>query len=391
MDAIQPKINIGIVGHVDHGKTTITKNLSGNWTDKHSEEKKRRITIKLGYTNFSIYKDNKDNYSTENIGEFVNTYSIVDSPGHESFMATMICGSSIMDYALLVVDAFEKFPMPQTIEHLKILENQNCKNIIVVQNKVDSISKEDAKKNFLEIKEFLSNTKFNDAKIIPISAFYKANMSNLLKYISSEFIPLSLVEKEKPEFTIIKSFDVNKPGTDYKNIVGGILGVSIRKGSLKIGDEISISPGIKTTKNGISKYENITTKITGIKTDKTNLEKADSGGCVALMCDIDSFLTKNDSLVGQVGFSLEDKKEILYEVCGDVKLFDNASKMVFKGEILMMIVNSFTTIGIVSNIEKNSLKIKLKRPIVKLNENTCIIFRQDSNKKWGVIGSIHIK
>ena len=119
---IQPTINMGIVWHVDHGKTTLTKLLSGKWTDTHSEEKKRGITIKLGYTNFTIFSDKKDFSTKKKEGfEEIKKISIVDAPGHEAFMATMISGSAVMDCALLVVAADEKCPQPQTIEHLKTL------------------------------------------------------------------------------------------------------------------------------------------------------------------------------------------------------------------------------------------------------------------------------
>jgi translation initiation factor 2 subunit 3 len=184
---IQPTINIGIVGHVDHGKTTLTKLLSGKWTDTHSEEKKRGITIKLGYTNFTIFS--KENEFNVKSGDAIGKYSIVDAPGHESFMATMISGAAVMDCALLLVAANEKCPQPQTIEHLKTLELAGIKDIIVIQNKVDLVTKEEALENFKEINEFLRGTVAENAPIIPLSAQHGANLSALLGYISKSFQP----------------------------------------------------------------------------------------------------------------------------------------------------------------------------------------------------------
>lgn len=128
----QPCVNIGMVGHVDHGKTTLVKALSGVWTDTHSEEMKRGISIRLGYADTTFRKcpecglpggytvSNKcDQCEAET--EEVRTVSFVDSPGHETLMATMLSGAAIMDGAILVIAANEECPQPQTKEHLMAL------------------------------------------------------------------------------------------------------------------------------------------------------------------------------------------------------------------------------------------------------------------------------
>jgi len=127
--AIQPEINIGLVGHVDHGKTTLTQQLTGHWTDTHSEEIKRGITIRLGYANTIIYKYKKvaapQCYTTKpdpkKQADVVRAISLVDAPGHESLMATMLAGATIMDGALLLITANEECPQPQTKEHIVAL------------------------------------------------------------------------------------------------------------------------------------------------------------------------------------------------------------------------------------------------------------------------------
>ena len=135
----QPEVNIGLVGHVDHGKTTLTERLSGKWTDTHSEELKKGITIRLGYANTSFKKctkckgekvytvKDKCNYCNSNT-KVLRTVSFVDAPGHESLMATMLSGANVMDGALLLVSANESCPQPQTREHLMALEIIGIKN-----------------------------------------------------------------------------------------------------------------------------------------------------------------------------------------------------------------------------------------------------------------------
>ena len=162
----QPTVNIGLVGHVDHGKTTLTKALSGIWTDTHSEERKRGISIKLGYADTAFYKTKDGVYypsgrhpkgEKDSKEDLQRVVSFVDAPGHETLMAIMITGASIMDGALLMVAANETCPQPQTREHLMALNISGIKNIIVVQNKIDLVTKERAIESYNEIKEFLKD------------------------------------------------------------------------------------------------------------------------------------------------------------------------------------------------------------------------------------------
>ena len=168
MTVSQPMMNIGLVGHVDHGKTTLTQALTGKWTDQHSEEMKRGISIKLGYADANFYKINpikgesfytsdpdKEEYADFK-KEYVCSVSFVDAPGHESFMATMLSGAAIMDHAILIIAANEKCPQPQTREHLSALEIMGLTNVLVVQNKIDICSEERAIESYKEIKDFPS-------------------------------------------------------------------------------------------------------------------------------------------------------------------------------------------------------------------------------------------
>ncbi len=148
----QPAVNIGIVGHVDHGKTTLLERLSGKWADTHSEEIKRGITIRLGYADVIFRKCRKCNLFTtkekcpecKEETDVSRKLSFVDAPGHESLMATMLAGATIMDGALLLIAANEECPQPQTREHVMALEIIGVDNIVIAQNKIDLISEEQA-------------------------------------------------------------------------------------------------------------------------------------------------------------------------------------------------------------------------------------------------------
>ncbi|MEF8847893.1 MAG: GTP-binding protein, partial [Candidatus Thermoplasmatota archaeon] len=138
-----PEINIGMIGHVDHGKTTLTQRLTGKWADEHSEEVKRGITIKLGYADADFYKceecEEPTCYCTKkkcpHCGSkttLLRSVSFVDAPGHETLMAIMLSGAAIMDGAVLVIAANEECPQPQTWEHLTALDIAGIKNIVIV-------------------------------------------------------------------------------------------------------------------------------------------------------------------------------------------------------------------------------------------------------------------
>ena len=156
----QPCINIGTAGHVDHGKTTLVQSLTGVWTSTHSQELKRGITIRVGYSDVAFYKCPKcsepEGYSTEskcaNCGkksELTRVVSIVDSPGHESLMANMLSGAALMDGGILVIGADQKVPQLQTEEHLLALQILGIKQLVVVQNKIDLLTYEEAIANHL--------------------------------------------------------------------------------------------------------------------------------------------------------------------------------------------------------------------------------------------------
>ena len=388
---VQPEISIGLVGHVDHGKTTITQRLSGQWTDTHSEEVKKGITIRLGYANTSIYHFPKaKTYSTTETledskekGKFLRAISFVDAPGHETLMATMLSGSAIMDAALLLVAADEKCPQPQTKEHLMALEIAGIKDIIIVQNKVDLVSEEGATKNYNEIKAFVKGTIAENAPVVPISAKLNVNIDLLLENIQEKFKTPKRDSKKDPIMFTARTFDINKPGASANKILGGVLGGSIKQGVLKVGDKVEIRPGREVEKEGRVKWIPVTTKITSIKSGSDDLTEAHPGGSIALLTSLDPSLVKSDSLSGNVigypnklppvYYELKLKPNLLKRVVGSEKeLKVNPIK---KGEMLMLNVNSSATVGMVTEIKKSFFKAKLKLPVCASKDDKITISR----------------
>jgi len=381
-DHVQPLINVGLVGHVDHGKTTLTAALSGKWTDTHSEELKRGITIRLGYANASIYKCPKcpepDAFTTEkkcpkcsSETQFIRKVSFVDAPGHESLMATMLAGATIMDGALLLIAANEECPQPQTREHVQALEIIGIKNVIVIQNKIDLVDEEKAKNNFNQIKEYLSKTPFKDAPIIPVSAQYKLNIDVLLQAIE-EYLPTPERDESKtPIMFIARSFDVNKPGSEIPGLVGGVLGGSLRQGIFKDDDEIEIRPGYETIEKNQKIWKPLMSKIVGLMTGTEKVEEVHPGGSVALLTQLDPSIVKSDSLSGHivgkpgtlfpVWYTLKLENHLLERVVGSKE--DLQVEAIKKEEILMLNVNSAATVGVVTELGKNVFTCRLKRPI----------------------------
>lgn len=387
-ETLQPEITLGLIGHVDHGKTTLLERLSGVWTDTHSEELKRGITIRLGYANATIYKDpSKKELPYTSIKakglEPVRVISFVDAPGHESLMATMLSGAAIMDGALLLVSTTEDCPQPQTMEHLTALTMIGVKKIIILQNKIDLVSEEKALEHYEQIKKFVKGTIAEDAPIIPISAQHNINIDILINTIQEYFPTPERDQTKTPLMYIARSFDINKPGTVIQSINGGVLGGSLKQGVLKLKDEIEIRPGIKEEKEGRTTYKALTTTIIGLHSGNSTLEEVHPGGSVAVLTSLDPSIVKSDSLIGNVVGKKEHmppvweefmlKPQLLERVVGSSK--EAKVDPIKKGETLMLNVNSAATIGIVVELKKNLVHVRLKRAVCADKNNRVTISR----------------
>jgi translation initiation factor 2 subunit 3 len=385
-----PEINLGVVGHIDHGKTTLLKKLSGKYADTHSEELKRGITIKLGYAGIVVYND-KGKYNLSKKGKPERYVSFIDAPGHEMFMATMLSGAAIMDAAILVISAKEGIK-PQTREHFMALQSKGINKIIIVQNKIDLVSKERARENYKEIKEFVKGTIAENSSIIPISAQQGVNIDKILKEICELEIPKRDVDSE-PIFLIARSFDINRPGKEISKLNGGVLGGILKKGSLRVGDEIEIKPGRMVKKANQKHYQSITTKIVSLYKGKDSVKEVIPGASIAIETGLDPTLTKTDSLIGcvvskkgvlpEIKNSLKLKITLFLEVFGTEK--HEPVKEIKNKELLMLNVNTTTTVGIVKKIQGQILELSLNVPVVVLKGDNIGIAR-NLNNHWRLIG-----
>ena len=401
----QPEINIGMIGHVDHGKTTLTKALSGEWTDRHSEEVKRGISIRLGYADVTLYKcpkcEGTDAYGSAEIcvncgtpAEIHRIISFVDAPGHETLMATMLSGAALMDGAILLVAANEECPQPQTKEHLVALDIIGIDKIIIVQNKIDIVTREEAIKNYKQIKEFVKGTIAEDAPIVPLSANSGVNLDKLIETIEEHIIAKHTRDLEStPLMHVARSFDINSPGAKPEELKGGVLGGTLIQGTLRVGDEIEVSPGYKKEIGGKTEWQRITTKIISLFAGGCNVNEVHPGGLVAIGTKLDPSMTKSDGLTGRMVGKPDHLPRVAHEFSMNVHLLDRVVgsssdikvEEIKTNEPLMLSIGTATTVGVASSGKGDAVDVVLKIPVCVMKDQRVAISRRISNK-WRLIG-----
>ena len=241
-------IVIGTAGHIDHGKTTLIKALTGRDTDTLAEEKKRGISIDLGFTYFDLPGNKRA--------------GIIDVPGHEKFIKNMLAGVSGIDIVLLVISAEEGI-MPQTVEHLDILNFLNVKKGIVVITKCDNVDKELLDIIKEDISEKIQGTFLENSKLLEVDSISRNGIDELILNIDelSKGIEVNN-ENLSPRMNIDRIFTVKGFGTV---ITGTLL-----EGEISIDDDLIVYP------------KNLPTKIRNIQVHGEDVDKAYSGQRVAI-------------------------------------------------------------------------------------------------------------
>ena len=422
----QATINIGTIGHVAHGKSTVVKGLSGVHTVKFKQEKERNITIKLGYANAKIFKcqdprcpspgnycgkgsNHPDTFTDKNGWEWKleRHVSFVDCPGHDTLMATMLNGAAVMDGALLLVAANEPCPQPQTAEHLAAVEIMKMKNIIVLQNKVELVSRDQAVLQEEEIKNYLQGTCAESAPIVPISAVMGLNLDVVAEYICTR-IPVPIRDfSSMPQLMVLRSFDVNKPGIEIEDIAGGVAGGSILKGVLKMNSEIEIRPGvISRTSDGQFKCTPIRTRVVSLKCEKNELQFAVPGSLIAIGTTMDPSLTRADRLVGSViglpghlpgvYHSLDVSYNLMKRLIGSAGVGPSGKRVKVEklrvGEILRMNIGSTMTGAKVTGLREseNLARLELIQPVcTRIGDKVTVSRKYEQH--WRLVGNGEIR
>jgi translation initiation factor 2 subunit 3 len=401
----KPEINIGMVGHVDHGKTTLVRSLSGVWTDQHSEEVKRGISIRLGYADATFRKcpncPEPDAYTVEEKcphcgtqSQVLRTVSFVDSPGHETLMATMLCGAAIMDGAVLVISANEPCPQPQTKEHLMALNITGIDKIVIVQNKIDLMSREQVMAHYQQIKDFVKGTVAENAPIVPISAQQNINIDMVIEAIEKTIPTPDRDLAKAPLLMIARSFDVNRPGVTPESLKGGVIGGSLSQGVLHAGDKIEICPGRLVDYEGRKQWIPIQTKVITLLAGSQVQEEITPGGLVGVGTQLDPIMTKSDALVGQVAGepgklpparnSFTMNMRLLERVVGVTD--ESTVEPIHSSEPLMLNVGTATTVGVVTSAREGGVvQVQLKRPVCAEEGNRVAVSRR-IGARWRLIG-----
>lgn len=418
----QATINIGTIGHVAHGKSTVVKAISGVQTVRFKNELERNITIKLGYANAKIFKaadqrcprpacyrafgsSKEDSPACEVPGfesgtlELLRHVSFVDCPGHDILMATMLNGAAVMDGAFLLIAANETCPQPQTSEHLAAVEIMQLKHIIILQNKIDLIDEAKATNQHDAIQAFIQGTIAEGAPVVPISAQLKYNIDAVCEYIVKK-IPVPHRDfTSPPQMIVIRSFDVNKPGSEVEELQGGVAGGSILQGVLRMGQEIEVRPGIVTKDaEGRSRCLPIYSRIVSLKAEDNNLQYAVPGGLIGVGLTVDPTLTRADRLVGQVLGEVGHLPHVYTEL--EINFFllrrllgvrttsgEKQGKVtkLSKGEVLMLNIGSMCTGAKVIAVKSDLAKLQLTSPVC-TKEGEKIALSRRVEKHWRLIG-----
>ena len=400
----QPEVNIGTLGHVDNGKSTIVEAITGVWPARHSEELKRGITIRIGYADAAIYRcprcEEPFNYTSQekcpicgSETEFVRSISFIDCPGHHSLMVTMLSGAALFDGALFVVDARHRFPQPQDSEHLQAAFIMGVSNLIFAQNKIDLVDRERALENYEEIREYVKGTPVEDSPIIPVSGQQKVGIEPLL-WAMEKFIPTPPKDLAKPFLMpILRSFDVNPPGTPGDKIRGGVIGGSIIQGEVRVGEEIEIAPGVPEEEKPGAKYEPLVTEVVNIRAGGRNVEKAGSGGLTGIETKLDPALTKSDGMTGNMAGKPGTLPPTRYQLTLEYTLFEYVVGVKEKLKVaplqvkepLVLNVFSAVTSGVVTRWGRERIEVMLSRPVVGREGDKVAISRK-IGAAWRLIG-----
>ena len=327
-------------GHVNHGKTSLVKSLTGLDTDRLVEEKKRGLSIELGYAKYQIDK---------------NLYaSIIDTPGHENFIRNMISGAHAVDQVILVIAANEGI-MPQTIEHLDIIKLLSIKNVIFVISKIDLSTSEEISKIKKDINKIISKYSFKENEILEISNVQNTGVDKLKKIIKENITSSEKKSIQGGRFSVDRVFSLKGIGT-------------IATGTL-IGNTISNKSSLEILPDSRE------LKVKKLQAFNEDLEIISPGSRVSI--NIQNFGTneiKKGDIIGEKNHILESK--LVYVKVDLLKKIKNYSEIIFH-------TGSSKTIGKIKLINNTKIaRINLNKTIAFIIGDK-FIFRNNSGTVGG--------
>lgn len=336
-------IIIGTAGHIDHGKTTLIKALTGRNTDRLKEEQKRGISIDLGFTYFDLPSGQRA--------------GIIDVPGHEKFIKNMLAGAMGMDLVLLVIAADEGI-MPQTLEHLSILNLLGIKDGFVVLTKVDLVEEEWLNLVEEEVSEGIEGTFLQDSPIIRVSSTKGVGIEEVIDLIDDY-----IENMDDRDVLDIARMPVDRVFTisGFGTVITGTL----LSGTLKIGDEVQIYPGYEIA------------RIRTLQVHDKNTDKAYAGQRVAVnLVGIKKEQISRGDVIGPINLMkatrmLDVKIKLLDNIDMDIKTRTRLRLYIGAKELFCRIV--LLDRELLKPGEEAYAQLRLEEPIVAKHEDRFII------------------
>jgi len=334
---------IGTAGHIDHGKTTLIKALSGIETDTTQEEKDRGMSINLGFAYFDLPSGKR--------------CGVVDVPGHERFIKNMLAGVSGINLVLLLVDSREGI-MPQTKEHIDILTLLGIENYIIVMTKIDLVEEEYRELVKEDIQEFISGTVLENSPIIEVDSISKKGLDTLLATIDkkTEDIAAKNVEKNA-RINIDRSFQVKGFGT----VVTGTL----TEGVINVGDELVVYP------------KEVKAKVRNIQVHSKDVETAYAGQRTAInLANIKFDDVKRGDTLATAGsltktYMIDTEIKLINDERANLELWDRVRVYIGTEEVMARVVPLGT--DLLKAGESSFAQLRLEEEIAVKNYDKFII------------------
>ena len=334
---------IGTAGHIDHGKTTLIKALSGIETDTTQEEKERGMSINLGFAYFDLPSGKR--------------CGVVDVPGHEKFIKNMLAGVSGINLVLLLVDSREGI-MPQTKEHIDILTLLGIENYIIVMTKIDLVEEEYRELVKEDIREFTKGSALENAPIIEVDSISRKGIDVLLDTIDKKTNDIEAKNIEKnARLNVDRSFQVKGFGT----VVTGTL----TEGSISVGDELVIYP------------KEVKAKVRNIQVHSKDVETAYAGQRTAInLANIKFDDVKRGDTLATAGsltktYMLDTEIKLINDERANLELWDRVRVYIGTEEVMARVVPLGT--DLLKAGESSFAQLRLEEEIAVKNYDKFII------------------